>query len=191
MVGTTYNWWWIGGPLDTDIEDYNFGYYNADAQIWDQIAVDAPYYLIVKSVGNDRDDSGAGPGETYLVVDQDGNPLFTSTVARNADCAPFGFDCIPTISKAKNILTVGAVNDITGGYTPFPGPASVLMSSFSGWGPSDDGRIKPDIVANGIDLLSTTNFPFPFEYLEARFLFIINSVAAQTKASTLSGDPSP
>ncbi|MGK0390785.1 MAG: hypothetical protein ACI94Y_003545, partial [Maribacter sp.] len=33
----------------------------------------------------------------------------------------------------------------------------VSMSSFSGWGPTDDGRIKPDIVANGVDLTSSTN----------------------------------
>jgi hypothetical protein len=29
------------------------------------------------------------------------------------------------------------------------------MSSFSGWGPTDDGRIKPDIVTNGIGVYST------------------------------------
>jgi len=44
---------------------------------------------------------------------------------------------------------VGAVNDIPGGYT---GPGDVVQSTFSGWGPADDGRIKPDIVANGVDL---------------------------------------
>jgi subtilisin family serine protease len=29
------------------------------------------------------------------------------------------------------------------------------MSSFSSWGPTDDGRIKPDLVANGVGLLSS------------------------------------
>ena len=29
------------------------------------------------------------------------------------------------------------------------------MSSFSGWGPTDDGRIKPDICANGVGLYSS------------------------------------
>ncbi len=24
------------------------------------------------------------------------------------------------------------------------------MSAFSSWGPTDDGRVKPDVVANGI-----------------------------------------
>jgi hypothetical protein len=30
----------------------------------------------------------------------------------------------------------------------------VTMSSFSGWGPTDDGRIKPDLVAKGVDVYS-------------------------------------
>jgi len=29
------------------------------------------------------------------------------------------------------------------------------MTSFSNWGPTDDGRIKPDLVANGVELYST------------------------------------
>ncbi len=49
-------------------------------------------------------------------------------------------------------MTVGAVNDIPGGYT---GPGDVVQTGFSSWGPADDGRIKPDIVANGATLWST------------------------------------
>ena len=29
------------------------------------------------------------------------------------------------------------------------------MAEFSGWGPTDDGRIKPDLVGNGMFLMST------------------------------------
>ncbi|MEZ5084382.1 MAG: S8 family serine peptidase [Bacteroidales bacterium] len=32
--------------------------------------------------------------------------------------------------------------------------SDVVMSTFSSWGPTDDGRIKPDIVANGVNLYS-------------------------------------
>lgn len=62
--------------------------------------------------------------------------------------------CLGSVSPpsiAKNTLTVGAVNDITAGYAT---TADVVMSSFSSWGPVDDGRIKPDIVANGVSLTS-------------------------------------
>ena len=34
-------------------------------------------------------------------------------------------------------------------------PEDVIMSTFSGWGPTDDGRIKPDFVAAGVGIFST------------------------------------
>ena len=145
-------WWWIGGDGD---EDPKFGYYDQEAQIWDQIAYDAPTYLAVKSVGNDRTDFGPNPGEAYTIIDDSGTPLGTSTQPHPADCAPAGYDCLPLHSVAKNILTVGAVDDLPGGYTPLAGPGQVSMAPFSSWGPTDDGRIKPDLVANGVLLLST------------------------------------
>ena len=147
-------WLWIGGEADTDIEDPNFGYYDSESQLWDQIAFDAPYYLIVKAAGNDRSDIGPSPGEEYTIINQDGVEQGTSTLPRNADCAPAGYDCLPTNSVAKNVLTVGAVDDVPGGYSPLAGPAQVLMAPFSSWGPSDDGRIKPDVMGNGVFLIS-------------------------------------
>ncbi|MGK2925599.1 MAG: S8 family serine peptidase, partial [Lysobacterales bacterium] len=148
------NWWWIGGAGPTDLEDANFGYYDTESRLWDQIARDAPYYLIVKAAGNDRVDFGPEPGEEYTIIDQEGEPLETSTVPRPADCAPAGYDCIPTHGVAKNILTVGAVDDLPGGYLPIGGADQVVMTVFSGWGPTDDGRIKPDLVGNGAFLFS-------------------------------------
>ena len=147
-------WWWIGGASDTDVEDPNFGYYDAESRLWDQIAYDAPYYLIVKAAGNDRSEIGPAPDRPYWVIDQDGGFLFISTEPRNPDCAPAGYDCLPTHSVAKNILTVGAVDDVPGGYSPLSGPSPVVMSPFSSWGPTDDGRIKPDVVGNGVFLIS-------------------------------------
>ena len=145
-------WWWIGGDGD---EDPKFGYYDTEAQLWDQIAYDAPTYLAVKAAGNDRTDYGPDPGEAYTIVDDNGTPLATSTQPRPADCSPTGYDCLPLHSVAKNILTIGAVDDLPDGYSPLAGPGQVSMAPFSGWGPTDDGRIKPDLVANGVLLLST------------------------------------
>jgi len=119
---------WYGDPSISTSEDYLFGFYDISAKNWDEIAANAPYYLIVKSAGNDRGDSGDG---SYP--------------------ADGPYDCIPQKGVAKNILTVGAVEDIPTGYSQ---PSDVDMSSFSGWGPADDGRIKPDIVANGVNLTS-------------------------------------
>ena len=53
--------------------------------------------------------------------------------------------------NAKNFLTVGAVNQVL----TYTGPSSVVMSSFSSWGPTDDGRIKPEIVTKGVSVRST------------------------------------
>ncbi|MEA3446359.1 MAG: S8 family serine peptidase, partial [Bacteroidota bacterium] len=122
---------WYGNDNISDQEDYLFGFYNLWAAYWDEIAYNAPYYLIIKSAGNDRNDTGDG---SY------------------PDDGPY--DCIGPKGIAKNLLTVGAVNDITGGYSQ---PSDVIISSFSSYGPADDGRIKPDIVANGISLYSTYN----------------------------------
>lgn len=154
-------WWWIGGADPSDVEDPNFGYYDTESQLWDQIAYDAPYYLIVKASGNDRSETGPAPGEEYWVINQNGDFLFTSTLTRNADCAPAGYDCLPTNSVAKNVLTVGAVDDVPGGYSSLSGPSQVVMSPFSSWGPSDDGRIKPDLVGNGVFLISAwPDYPY-------------------------------
>jgi len=31
-------WWWIGGTANSDVEDANFGYYDSQSQMWDEIA---------------------------------------------------------------------------------------------------------------------------------------------------------
>jgi subtilisin family serine protease len=146
--GWTYsppNWYWYGDVSVSTTEDYLFGFYDSDSQQHDQIAYNAPDYLIVKSAGNDRNDNHSG-GHYYW-----NNGWTYSTAYRDPDGQ---YDCIGTVGVAKNILTVGAVNDITGGYSQ---PSDVTMSSFSSWGPADDGRIKPDICANGVSLYSTDN----------------------------------
>ncbi len=140
------SWHWYGDSLVYPTEDYLFGFYSAEARNWDNIARKAPYYLIVKSAGNDRLE---GPTSQPITHTHSGSGSYICI--HNLDGAPNGYDCISHAGVAKNILTVGAVDDIPNGYT---NPNDVIMSSFSCWGPTDDGRIKPDIVANGIGLLS-------------------------------------
>jgi len=152
--GWTYNsgdgnWYWYGTVSISTTEDYLFGFYDQSASDWDDIAYNAPYYLICKSAGNDRGDYHSG-GHYFW----NGSAWQYSTAARDADGGSTGYDCVGSQGTAKNILTVGAVDDIPGGYTQ---PSDVVMSSFSGWGPADDGRIKPDVVANGVALWSTMN----------------------------------
>jgi hypothetical protein len=143
-------WAWFGDVSLGTTEDNMFGYYDDSARQWDLIAYNSPNYLIVKSAGNDRKEQGSGEHWHFdgsinnFVLDDDIHP---------ADGGVSGFDSISGGSaSAKNILTIGAVNDIVGGYQQ---AADVRMASFSGWGPTDDGRIKPDLVANGIQLYSS------------------------------------
>lgn len=144
------NWFWFGDWSISQTEDFGFGFYNDQARSWDEVAHNAPYLTICKSAGNDRNDDGPSsqnPGH-YIFVN--GLPSW-NTMIRDPDGGVDGYDCIPHIATAKNIITVGAVHDIPGGYTT---PTSVVMTDFSSWGPTDDGRIKPDITANGMDLYS-------------------------------------
>ncbi|GIV34150.1 MAG: hypothetical protein KatS3mg031_1685 [Chitinophagales bacterium] len=143
------NWHWYGNPAISPDESYLLGWYDTEAHIWDNIAYNAPYYLIIKSAGNDRDDNPPPPGTAHTHF---GAGSFTDYHPQDGNGGT-GYDCLPTKSNAKNILTVGAVGDIPGGYSS---PSDVVMSSFSGWGPTDDGRIKPDICGNGIGLFSCT-----------------------------------
>lgn len=146
-VSGAWNWW--GNASISPTEDYKFGFYDRQAQEWDEIAYHNPYYLAVKSAGNDRNDNGPANGDTHYF--RSGGVWAASTDSRNPD-GPY--DCIVGAGVGKNVLTVGAVGDIVNGYSS---ATDVSMSSFSCWGPTDDGRIKPDLVANGISLLSTMN----------------------------------
>jgi hypothetical protein len=140
---------WYGNTAVSTAEDFAFGFYDTEAQTWDQIAYNAPDYLMVKSAGNDRGDTYTGQHRHFGT-----NGWFSDTHA--ADGGVDGYDCISYAGVAKNILTVAAVNDVPDYQTA----GDVGMSTFSGWGPTDDGRIKPDISGNGVGLyssLSTTN----------------------------------
>lgn len=138
---------WYGDPSISATVDYKFGYYDQQAAEWDDIAYSNPYYLICKAAGNDRSDTYTG---SHWVRDLTGN-----WVQSSATRSPDGqYDCIAGSAVSKNVLTVGAVNKIPNGWSKL---SDVSMSSFSGWGPVDDGRIKPDVVAAGVNVYSSTN----------------------------------
>jgi Subtilase family/Cohesin domain len=143
-------WYWQGTWGNS--ESHYFGLYDGAARDWDTICYNAPYYLPFKSAGNDRNDNAPPTGTEFRY-----NYIFTATYDPNTHPGPDyqkgGYDTISTYSNAKNIMTVGSVNDAVSSGNRSLGNASI--SSFSSWGPTDDGRIKPDIVANGAGLYST------------------------------------
>jgi len=140
-------WVWRGAAGAT--EDYKFGYYDSKAQAWDQICFNNPYYLPLKSGGNYRSSNGPAVGTNYY------NSNGTLVGPRPAGMSSNdGYGIIGTYGTAKNIITVGAVNGLPYGSLS---PSDITMSSFSAWGPTDDGRIKPDLVADGVSVYSTGN----------------------------------
>ena len=61
-----------------------------------------------------------------------------------------GFDSMEGNKNAKNSLVIGSILDATD--EPI---VSATTSAFSSYGTSDDGRVKPDLVANGQSLTSS------------------------------------
>jgi hypothetical protein len=105
----------------------DFGSYDGESADFDTVVRNRGT-VICKSSGNDRNDCNP-------------NPPFDCDGATGTDGQQY--DTIPTWGVSKNVITVGATND------------NGTIASFSSSGPADDGRIKPDLVANGVGLFST------------------------------------
>ncbi|NNM07858.1 MAG: S8 family serine peptidase, partial [Flavobacteriaceae bacterium] len=117
----------------TAIPDSWFGQYGTDARDWDNLMYNAPYYLQIKSAGNDGNNNTAN-----------GSPLDGQSA----------YDKLNGDACAKNNLVIAngqdaSINPVTGALI------SVNRNSGSSEGPTDDYRIKPDIMGNGTSLTST------------------------------------
>ncbi|MBN7811423.1 S8 family serine peptidase [Algoriphagus sp. H41] len=122
-------WAWAGNTSVNANEDYRFGFYSSKSKGIDDLLYSKPYYTVVWAAGNDRTDSGDG--------------------TRPPDGPD---DTLGPEGVAKNAITVGAVSNVAT-YTQ---PSDVKMSDFSNWGPTDDGRIKPDLVGMGVSVYSSS-----------------------------------
>jgi hypothetical protein len=136
-------------------EDRGFGQYGDVAAEWDDLCYNAPYFVPFVAAGNDRNDIAPAPGTAFFYFNNG-----WQSKAYDPDTDPLGdgwdnggYDTMSTIASGKNSIAVGAVHDAVSGSSRSLGNA--VMSDFSGWGPADDGRVKPDLVANGIGLYST------------------------------------
>ncbi len=95
------------------------------------------------------DYTGEAPNYDRLVRGLDGAPFHVIFAAGNArtrntsnDCpAPEGYRTVGVPATAKNVIAVGAIHS-----------DDHSMTAFSGWGPTDDGRLKPEVVAPGDEL---------------------------------------
>ena len=148
---TKNGWVWYGNDKVSITEDYKFGLYDDNTVTLDKIAFEAPQFLMFKSAGNSRNSNGPPKAGDLYYLNTPVNEVDTSRVVRSKNN---GYDIISTTGNAKNIVTVGSVDLI--GFAPTKA-SDVRVSSFSAWGPTDDGRIKPDIVGVGSEIYSTSN----------------------------------
>jgi serine protease AprX len=115
------------GSAPSPIPEWYFGAYGTGARDLDEIIFNTGYYQPVIAAGNDRDT--------------------TLNSVKN------GKDLLYDMSTSKNAVVVAAVYEVQN----YVNSGSVQMSSFSSWGPTDDFRIKPDISAKGVAVLSSSN----------------------------------
>ena len=147
--GFTYEWYIANYQTNPELvaNDPFFGKYTSYSENIDSASHTYPNMLLCFAAGNDRSDGGPNPGEDWYIystaqsqwVLMDGNTY----PPPNKD---EGFDTIDTTASAKNIIAVGASIDTSGTTT-----------NFSGWGATDDLRIKPEVVANGELVFSCIN----------------------------------
>lgn len=124
------------GYAPSPLNETEYGRYSLTSQQWDAIMCAAPYLQIVKPAGNIRDDS------PYIVPQVN---------------AKAGFDLLESSGTSKNVLVVSAF-DLTQDEASEAPPVydiSLVEVPYSSWGPTDDGRIKPDITAHGHSVYSS------------------------------------
>ena len=107
--------------------------YNSTARSFDNIASPASYYFAVAAASNDRNEFFDEDFRSYLIEKS-------------------GYNLIKGMANAKNILTVGAVNQVSNYSSVY----NVTMTAFSSYGSADDGRIKPNLITKGQNIRSTT-----------------------------------
>jgi hypothetical protein len=166
-------WKWTGITNPAFQEDFKFGFYFPTAAGTSGGVVndtfmrsDAPRHLLVYACGNDRATGPQTAPSTYFIGTTEISSAAQPRVWRNGDEG--GYDTVASPATAKNVLSVGSCEDIylrVGNQTSagYATGAVVVPSSFSGAGPTDDGRIKPDLVAVGSpSAIARTAFGFNF-----------------------------
>lgn len=148
-------WCWWGDLRVSDREDHMFGKYNTLSHAIDELAAQFPATTIFVAAGNARGISNNPKAAKYW----DGRYYTLATGYTTKTPLPplndrkNGYDTLEGYGVAKNVIVVGAINDAPLGATVIH-PDLVKVTDFSSWGPADDGRIKPDVVANGAQVLS-------------------------------------
>jgi serine protease AprX len=154
----TYTWSALGGEMGGELYGPAYGAKFALAKtedVSDEQPIEEDHWLAASewadSLGAQVISSSLGYLDWYTYADMDGNTAVTSnaadiaasrnivvaTAAGNEGMATWHYIIAP--ADADSVLAVGAVNSAN------------EIEDFSSWGPSYDGRTKPEVVARGRD----------------------------------------
>lgn len=140
-----------GGPTffgGADAEDRAFGAYGKSAAELDRM-IHETGSISVWAAGNERMDAGPAEDTPHFHYPD----CATEQRDRHADEASAVFGTLGGAIAAKNVIAVGATADVEGAAVA---PELIVPLSFSSFGPTDDGRIKPDLAASGETLYSAS-----------------------------------
>jgi len=149
---TTYpnvGYYWVA-DYTLNAEDTYSGSYGTNDANFDAIVYDNPNQIVVKSSGNYY---GIGPGSSDAKFKWSGSqgkyvPFEDGDVIPAANCSQ-GYYCIGWGSLAKNVIVVGATDQLTTANNIYTTSTDVVKASYSSAGPRRDGAIKPDVSAVG------------------------------------------
>lgn len=122
------------GMQTTTVPDWYFGSYIKLSRDWDRIMYNAPHYLMVAAAGNARE------------LGHNAQP--------NYGDSDTGYDLLLGFTTSKNGLVVGAADLSTQADGTL---INAIVTNYSSFGPTDDGRIKPDLVGDGSSVLTTSS----------------------------------
>ena len=136
-----------------------YGYYDYDCRITDLFAWEHPDFLAVFAAGNDGTDSNSDGRVDAGAI---GSPATAKNVlavgASENDRAP-GSGGYSNYSWGFLWSSRFRANPIMNDYLSYSATTAPTylqgMAGFSSRGPTDDNRIKPDVVAPGTDIIST------------------------------------
>jgi subtilisin family serine protease len=147
-------WYWFG--RDADEDSVRYGRYDSNAAAFDAAAFSNPKLSMFVAAGNERGWIGEPdrlPKDRFNgqhCVRKNGK-WELSKKKRAQNSRKDGYDTLVGHSVSKNVITVGAMIDLATNWKR----RDIATTEFSSFGPSDDGRIKPDVIANGEMLYST------------------------------------
>ncbi len=138
---------WLGGS--DNFEDPLFGRYGVEASDVDAVIRETDH-VSVWAAGNDRADVGVPEGTDHYHFPSC-DEVFDDAHARES---LIDYDTTGGAAMAKNALTIGAVQKALDDPIAAEDIVPVTYTSF---GPADDGRIKPDLVAAGQNVTSASS----------------------------------